>query len=75
MAAWQQDDFKSVEEFIEHLNKEYTSTVEAIENNTWYKTEKEAIQNLDIKAIMENGRGQYDPDYQVEMVDVFRKQG
>ena len=64
---------KSVQKMHDYLDKLWKSTIAEIEANEWYQNEKAEMQKLSMAAIMKDGEGEYDPDYQVQMPDVFRK--
>ena len=64
---------KSVQKLADHIEKLWHTTIAEIEANEWYKSELEAMQKLSIIDIMKNGEGQYDPEYKVQMPDIFRK--
>lgn len=66
-------DFKSVQKMHKFLEDSWKKTLKDIEENTWYVKEKKAMEELDIETIMKDGTGQYDPNYKVQMADVFRK--
>ncbi len=66
-------DHKSIAKCDEFFRKTYKETLLKIEANTWYQTEKAAMEKINMDSIMADSEGEYDPKYKVTLHDVFRK--
>jgi hypothetical protein len=66
-------EYKSIQKIHSYLEQLWKKTIAEINANKWYQEEKEAMKKLNIAAIMKDGEGEYDPNYEVQMPDVFRK--
>ena len=66
-------DYKSVVKMNDFLENLWKAAIAGIETNEWYKTEKAEMKKLKMSEIMvEGSTGEYDPNYEVKMDDVFR---
>ncbi len=65
---------KSVDKMHNYLADLWKETIKKVESNEWYISEKEAMKKLKMKELMVGGSGEYNPDYEISMPDVFRKQ-